>query len=468
MNEGHIVQVIGPVVDIEFSGNIPAVLNALEIPRKNIETGVDETLVVEVQQHLGEDRVRTVAMESTDGLVRGMKVIDTGAPISIPVGPEVLGRMMNVTGRDIDAKGPILTKQKFQIHRTAPEFKTLSTKAEMFETGIKVIDLIEPFTKGGKTGLFGGAGVGKTVIIQELISNIAKQHGGYSCFAGVGERSREGNDLYREMEESGVLGKTALVFGQMNEPPGARARVALTALTIAEYFRDQEGRDVLLFVDNIFRFTQAGSELSALLGRMPSAVGYQPTLATEMGALQERIASTDKGSITSVQAVYVPADDLTDPAPANTFAHLDAKTVLSRSIAELGLYPAVDPLDSSSRIMDPNVVGQLHYDTAIRCVKTLQSYKDLLDIINILGMDELSDDDKITVYRARKIQRFFSQPFSVAEPFTGRAGKYVKINDTIAGFKAILDGDCDEIPEGMFTYKGTIDEVFDEFKQSGK
>ncbi len=469
MNEGLIVQVIGPVVDVEFApGTIPAVMNALEIPRKNIETGADEVLICEVQQHLGEDRVRTVSMETTDGLVRGMKAFDTGSPISVPVGPEILGRMVNVTGRGIDGKGEVKTKQKFSIHRPAPEFKDLTTNSEMFETGIKVIDLIQPFTKGGKTGLFGGAGVGKTVVIQELINNIAKQHGGYSCFAGVGERTREGNDLYREMEESGVLDKTALVFGQMNEPPGARARVALTALTVAEYFRDQEGRDVLLFVDNIFRFTQAGSELSALLGRMPSAVGYQPTLATEMGALQERIASTNKGSITSVQAVYVPADDLTDPAPANTFAHLDAKTVLSRSIAELGIYPAVDPLDSSSRIMDPNIIGQLHYDTASRCVRTLQAYKDLSDIINILGMDELSDEDKITVTRARKIQRFFSQPFFVAEQFTGHPGKYVKIADTIAGFKAILDGECDEIPEGMFTYKGTIDEVFAEYKSKGK
>ncbi|MCX6148773.1 MAG: F0F1 ATP synthase subunit beta [Candidatus Kapabacteria bacterium] len=468
MNEGAIVQVIGPVVDVEFTaGQIPAVLNALHIARKNIESGKDETMVVEVQQHLGEDRVRTVAMQSTDGLVRGMKVLDTGAPITISVGPEVLGRMINVTGNAIDGKPELITTLKSSIHRQAPEFKTLSTKSEMFETGIKVIDLIEPFTKGGKTGLFGGAGVGKTVVIQELINNIAKQHGGYSCFAGVGERTREGNDLYREMEESGVLDKTALVFGQMNEPPGARSRVALTALTIAEYFRDQEGRDVLLFVDNIFRFTQAGSEVSALLGRMPSAVGYQPTLATEMGALQERIASTDKGSITSVQAVYVPADDLTDPAPANTFAHLDAKTVLSRQISELGIYPAVDPLDSSSRIMDPNIIGQDHYDTAAKCIKTLQTYKDLLDIINILGMDELSDDDKITVTRARKVQRFFSQPFFVAEQFTGIGGRYVKIADTIAGFKAILNGDCDHIPEGMFTYKGTIDEVFDLFKKKG-
>lgn len=469
MNEGFIVQVIGPVVDVEFpNGNIPAVFNALQIKRQSIETGKEEILTCEVQQHLGEDRVRSVAMETTDGLVRGMQVVDLGHPISVPVGNEVLGRMLNVTGQMIDGKPALKNPKLSSIHKPAPLFKDLSTKAEMFETGIKVIDLIEPFTKGGKTGLFGGAGVGKTVVIQELINNIAKQHGGYSCFAGVGERTREGNDLYREMEESGVLDKTALVFGQMNEPPGARMRVALTALTIAENFRDEEGRDVLLFVDNIFRFTQAGSEVSALLGRMPSAVGYQPTLATEMGALQERIASTDRGSITSVQAVYVPADDLTDPAPANTFAHLDAKTVLSRQISELGIYPAVDPLDSTSRIMDPNIIGQEHYDTTLRCVKTLQTYKDLQDIINILGMDELSDDDKITVYRARKIQKFFSQPFFVAEQFTGFPGRYVKIGDTIAGFKAILNGDCDDIPENMFSYKGTIDEVFDAFKKSGK
>lgn len=469
MNEGFIVQVIGPVVDVEFpNGNIPAVFNALQIVRQSIETGKDEILTCEVQQHLGEDRVRAVAMETTDGLVRGMKVTDLGTPIMVPVGNEVLGRMLNVTGQVIDGKPEFKNAKRSSIHRPAPLFQNLSTKAEMFETGIKVIDLIEPFTKGGKTGLFGGAGVGKTVVIQELINNIAKQHGGYSCFAGVGERTREGNDLYREMEESGVLDKTALVFGQMNEPPGARMRVALTALTIAENFRDEDGRDVLLFVDNIFRFTQAGSEVSALLGRMPSAVGYQPTLATEMGALQERIASTDKGSITSVQAVYVPADDLTDPAPANTFAHLDAKTVLSRQISELGIYPAVDPLDSTSRIMDPNIIGQEHYDTAARCIKTLQTYKDLQDIINILGMDELSDEDKITVYRARKIQKFFSQPFFVAEQFTGFPGRYVKIGDTVAGFKAILNGDCDDVPENMFTYKGTIDEVLETYKKSGK
>lgn len=467
MNEGIIIQVIGPVVDVQFpEGKIPSIFNALKIPVTSLEDNKETDLIVEVQQHLGEDRVRTVAMDSTDGLVRGMKVIDTGGPISVPVGPNILGRMINVTGDVIDGKGPIKTDSYLPIHRPSPEFKNLTTTKEMFETGIKVIDLIQPFTKGGKTGLFGGAGVGKTVIIQELIHNIAKHHGGFSVFAGVGERTREGNDLYLEMSESGVIDKTTLVFGQMNEPPGARSRVALTALTVAEYFRDLEGRDVLLFVDNIFRFIQAGSEMSALLGRMPSAVGYQPTLATELGALQERIASTNKGSITSVQAVYVPADDLTDPAPANTFSHLDAKTVLSRQIAELGLYPAVDPLDSSSRILDPLVIGDEHYETAIRCTRILQTYKDLQDIINILGMDELSDEDKLTVYRARKIQRFFSQPFSVAEQFTGYAGKYVKIGDTIAGFKAIINGDCDEIPEGEFAYKGTIDEVFDSWKKN--
>jgi len=466
MNEGKIVQVIGPVVDVEFSeGKIPAVLNALHIKRKNPDTGKEDVLVCEVQQHLGEDRVRTVAMDTTDGLVRGMTVIDTGGPITIPVGPEVLGRLINVTGNPIDEKGEINTKLRYPLHRPAPSFEELSTKTEMFETGIKVIDLIEPFTKGGKTGLFGGAGVGKTVIIQELIHNIAKHHGGYSCFGGVGERTREGNDLYLEMQQSGVIDKTALVFGQMNEPPGARSRVGLTALTIAEYFRDEEGRDVLLFIDNIFRFIQAGSEVSALLGRMPSAVGYQPTLATELGALQERIASTKKGSITSVQAVYVPADDLTDPAPANTFTHLDAKTVLSRDIANLGIYPAVDPLDSTSRIMDPHIIGEEHYNVAMEVRQVLQKYKDLQDIINILGMDELSEEDKLIVYRARKISKFFSQPFFVAEQFTGYEGRYVKIEDTIAGFKAILSGECDDISEALFSYAGTIDEVFDRHKK---
>lgn len=468
MSEGYIVQVIGPVVDIEFpKGNIPAVLNSLEIKRQTSD-GVDDVLICEVQQHLGEDRVRSIAMDSTDGLVRGMKVIDTGDPITIPVGPAVLGRMMNVTGDPIDGKGKIESKFSSSIHRSAPKFEDLITSKEMFETGIKVIDLIEPFTKGGKTGLFGGAGVGKTVIIQELIHNISKHHGGYSCFGGVGERTREGNDLYLEMTESGVIKNTALIFGQMNEPPGARSRVALTALTVAEYFRDQEGKDVLLFIDNIFRFIQAGSEVSALLGRMPSAVGYQPTLATELGELEERIASTKNGSITSVQAVYVPADDLTDPAPATTFSHLDAKTVLSRNIASLGLYPAVDPLDSTSRIMDPTILGDDHYDTAARCIRVLQTYKDLQDIINILGMDELSDEDKTAVNRARKIQKFFSQPFFVAEQFTGFEGRYVEIGDTIAGFKAILDGECDEIPEAEFSYKGTLDEVFDSWKKKNK
>lgn len=465
-NEGRIVQVIGPVVDVEFTnGHIPSVLNALEIPRIHPETGEDDILVCEVQQDLGENRVRSVALDTTDGLVRGAKVYDTGWPITVPVGPETLGRLFNLLGRTIDGNPPVEAKLRLPIHRTAPNFSSLSTQKEMFETGIKVIDLIEPFTKGGKTGLFGGAGVGKTVIIQELIHNIAVHHGGYSVFAGVGERTREGNDLYLEMRHSGVINKAVLVFGQMNEPPGARSRVGLSALTMAEYFRDHEGRDVLLFIDNIFRFIQAGSEVSALLGRMPSAVGYQPTLATELGILQERIASTDKGSITSVQAIYVPADDLTDPAPANTFTHLDAKTVLSRQIAELGIYPAVDPLDSSSRIMDPLIIGEEHYNVAMQVRKVLQTYKDLQDIINILGMDELSDEDKLTVYRARKIQKFFSQPFFVAEQFTGYQGRYVTINDTIAGFKAILEGECDHIPEPLFSYAGTIDEIFDRYKK---
>jgi len=468
MNEGRVVQVIGPVVDVEFSdGQIPSVLNALEIPRKHPETGEDDVLVCEVQQDLGENRVRSVALDTTDGLVRGMKVYDTGGPITVPVGPETLGRMFNLLGRPIDGKPPVEAKLRLPIHRPSPQFSSLSTKKEMFETGIKVIDLIEPFTKGGKTGLFGGAGVGKTVIIQELIHNIAVHHGGYSVFAGVGERTREGNDLYLEMNHSGVINKAVLVFGQMNEPPGARSRVGLSALTMAEYFRDYEGRDVLLFIDNIFRFIQAGSEVSALLGRMPSAVGYQPTLATELGILEERIASTDKGSITSVQAVYVPADDLTDPAPANTFTHLDAKTVLSRQIAELGIYPAVDPLDSTSRIMDPLIIGEEHYNVAMEVRRVLQTYKDLQDIINILGMDELSDEDKLIVYRARKIQKFFSQPFFVAEQFTGYEGRYVTINDTIAGFKAILEGECDHIPEPLFSYAGPIDEVFDRAKKQG-
>jgi F-type H+/Na+-transporting ATPase subunit beta len=464
MKEGKIVQVIGPVVDIEFDGDsLPEILSAIKIPRTNSE-GVKDELIVEVQQHLGDNRVRTVAMDSTDGLVRGMEAINTGAPISVPVGPGTLGRLINVIGDGIDGLEPIKHEKRYAIHRPAPAFDQLSTKKEIFETGIKVIDLIEPYSKGGKTGLFGGAGVGKTVIIQELIHNIAKQHGGYSVFSGVGERTREGNDLWLEMKESGVLGKTALVFGQMNEPPGARARVALTALTMAEYFCDEEGRDVLLFVDNIFRFVQAGSEVSALLGRMPSAVGYQPTLGSEMGELQERITSTKKGSITSVQAIYVPADDLTDPAPATTFAHLDATTVLSRQIAELGIYPAVDPLDSTSRILEPGIVGDEHYDVARRVKEILQTYKDLQDIISILGMDELSDEDKLTVARARKIQKFLSQPFSVAEQFTGVPGKYVKLEDTVRSFKAIISGEYDHLPEAAFHMVGTIEDAVEKAK----
>jgi F-type H+-transporting ATPase subunit beta len=462
--KGKIIQIIGPVVDIEFEeGQLPEIYNALRIPRTSVE-GVKEDLICEVQQHLGEDRVRAVAMDSTDGLVRSMDAFDTGKPISVPVGPSTLGRLINVVGNGIDGLGEIKAEKSYPIHRPAPLFKNLSTQQEMFETGIKVIDLMEPYSRGGKTGLFGGAGVGKTVIIQELINNIAKQHGGYSVFAGVGERTREGNDLWLEMKESGVIDKTALVFGQMNEPPGARLRVALTGLTIAEYFRDEEGRDVLLFIDNIFRFTQAGSEVSALLGRMPSAVGYQPNLATEMGALQERITSTDKGSITSVQAIYVPADDLTDPAPAAAFAHLDATTVLSRQISELGIYPAVDPLDSTSRIMEPGILGQEHYDVAKNCKEILQHYKDLQDIINILGMDELSDEDKVVVRRARRMQRFFSQPFHVAEQFTGYAGKYVKLEDTIRSFKGIIDGKYDDLPEAAFMYCGSIEDVVEKAK----
>lgn len=458
-NIGKVAQVIGPVVDIDFEGGkLPEIYNSIKIPRTSLE-GVEGNLVVEVQQHLGENRVRTVAMDSTDGLVRGMDALDTGEPITMPVGPETLGRLINVIGEAIDGKGEIKTKKRYNIHRHAPKFHTLSTKQEMFETGIKVIDLLEPYSRGGKTGLFGGAGVGKTVIIMELINNIAKQHGGYSVFAGVGERTREGNDLMLEMTESGVIDKTAMVFGQMNEPPGARLRVALSSLTIAEYFRDEEHRDVLLFIDNIFRFTQAGSEVSALLGRMPSAVGYQPNLASEMGELQERITSTDKGSITSVQAIYVPADDLTDPAPATTFSHLDATTVLSRQISELGIYPAVDPLDSTSRILEPAIVGQEHYDIATQVKEVLQSYKDLQDIINILGMDELSEEDKTIVRRARRIQRFLSQPFHVAEAFTGMAGKYVKLEDTMRSFREILDGRHDDLPESAFLYVGAIEEV---------
>jgi F-type H+-transporting ATPase subunit beta len=460
MQEGKISQIIGPVVDVDFpEGRLPSILDALTITRPD-----GTKLVLETQQHLGEERVRTVAMESTDGLVRGTSVANTGKPIQVPVGPEVLSRMMNVVGEPIDGRGPVNTAKTYSIHRSAPKFDEISTKAEMFETGIKVIDLLEPYSRGGKTGLFGGAGVGKTVLIMELINNIAKQQSGFSVFAGVGERTREGNDLWHEMMESGVIDKTALVFGQMNEPPGARQRVALTGLSIAEYFRDEEGRDVLLFIDNIFRFTQAGSEVSALLGRMPSAVGYQPTLATEMGQLQDRIVSTKKGSVTSVQAIYVPADDLTDPAPATAFAHLDATTVLSRQIAELGIYPAVDPLDSTSRILDPNIVGDDHYDTAQAVKQLLQRYKDLQDIIAILGMDELSDEDKLVVSRARKVQRFLSQPFFVAEAFTGLAGKYVKLDETIKGFKEIIAGKHDNLPESAFYLVGTIEEAIEKAK----
>jgi F-type H+-transporting ATPase subunit beta len=464
MNEGKIVQIIGPVVDIDFSeGVLPAILNAVRIPQTDPKNGKDD-LIVEVQQHLGDNRVRTVAMDSTDGLARGVTCIDTGAPITVPVGPAALGRLINVIGEGIDGLPPIVSEKRYPIHRPAPEFDQLSTKRELFETGIKVIDLLEPYSKGGKTGLFGGAGVGKTVIIMELIHNIAKQHGGFSVFGGVGERTREGNDLWLEMKESGVLDKTALVFGQMNEPPGARQRVGLTALTMAEYFRDEEGKDVLLFIDNIFRFVQAGSEVSALLGRMPSAVGYQPTLGSEMGELQERITSTKKGSITSVQAIYVPADDLTDPAPATTFSHLDATTVLSRQISELGIYPAVDPLDSTSRILEPGVVGEEHYMVAKKVKEILQTYKDLQDIINILGMDELSDDDKVTVARARRIQKFLSQPFFVAEEFTGSPGKYVKLEDTIRSFRGIIEGEYDHLPENAFYMVGTIEEAVEKAK----
>jgi len=461
---------MGAVVDCEFPvGSLPHLMNALRIDQaedKNL--GTPEThLTLEVALHLGENRVRTVAMSSTDGLMRGMKVNDTGKPISMPVGKEVLGRIMNVIGEPVDELGPITTKDTLPIHRSAPMLEELDPSKVLFETGIKVIDLLAPYTKGGKTGLFGGAGVGKTVLIMELINNVAKQHGGYSVFAGVGERTREGNDLWAEMKESGVINRTALVYGQMNEPPGARLRVGLSALTVAEYFRDTMGQDVLLFVDNIFRFTQAGSEVSALLGRMPSAVGYQPTLGTEMGALQERITSTKKGSITSVQAIYVPADDLTDPAPATAFAHLDATTVLSRQISELGIYPAVDPLDSTSRIMDPHVVGAEHYAVAQRVQLVLQRYKELQDIIAILGMDELSDEDKLSVSRARKIQRFLSQPFQVAEAFTGTPGKYVPLKETIKGFKEVVDGKMDDIPEQAFYMVGPIEEVFEKAEKLG-
>jgi F-type H+/Na+-transporting ATPase subunit beta len=468
MSQGKIVQVIGPVVDVEFeTGTLPPIYNALLV--QGIENkdvfAYSQKLTLEVAQHLGESHIRAIAMAATEGLSRGMSVMDTGAPITVPVGKETLGRILNIVGEPVDKGGPIQAKKTYPIHRPAPPFDQQSTKVEMFETGIKVVDLLEPYTRGGKTGLFGGAGVGKTVLIQELINNIAKQHGGISVFAGVGERTREGNDLYHEMKESGVLEKTALIFGQMTEPPGSRLRVALTALTAAEYFRDEEGQDVLLFIDNIFRFTQAGSEVSALLGRMPSAVGYQPTLATEMGQLQERITSTKKGSITSVQAIYVPADDITDPAPATAFAHLDATTVLSRQIAELGIYPAVDPLSSTSRILDPNILGEEHYGVARAVQSILQRYKDLQDIIAILGMEELSDEDKITVARARKIQRFLSQPFFVAEQFTGAPGRYVKITDTVKSFKEIVEGKHDELPEQAFYLVGDVGEAIDKAKK---
>ncbi|HJM50387.1 MAG TPA: F0F1 ATP synthase subunit beta [Alphaproteobacteria bacterium] len=463
---GKVTQVIGAVVDVQFDeGNLPPILNALHTENDG------QRLVLEVAQHLGESTVRTIAMDSTEGLVRGLEVSDSGGPITVPVGPETLGRMINVVGEPIDERGPIGHTQELPIHRPAPEFVNQSTETEILITGIKVVDLLAPYAKGGKVGLFGGAGVGKTVIIMELINNIAKGHGGYSVFAGVGERTREGNDLYHEMIESGVIkldeegSKCALVYGQMNEPPGARARVGLSGLTVAEYFRDEEGQDVLLFIDNIFRFTQAGSEVSALLGRIPSAVGYQPTLGTDMGTLQERITSTDKGSITSVQAIYVPADDLTDPAPAASFAHLDATTVLSRQIAELGIYPAVDPLDSTSRILDPRIVGEQHYEIAREVQRVLQTYKSLQDIIAILGMDELSEDDKLTVARARKIQRFLSQPFHVAEVFTGTAGVLVSIEETIRGFKEIIEGQHDDLPEAAFYMVGGIDEVIEKAKQ---
>ena len=459
MHQGVINQIIGPVIDIKFEeGELPELLKPIKIPHN------DDKVMAEVAQHIGDDVVRCVALSSTDGLTRGMTAMDTGAPITVPVGDEVLGRLFNVMGQTIDEKGPVNTTKTSPIHKPAPSFEDQNTKSEIYETGIKVIDLIAPYTRGGKVGLFGGAGVGKTVLIQELINNIAKEHGGISVFAGVGERTREGNDLYNEMIESGVIEKTAMVFGQMNEPPGARMRVALTGLTMAEYFRDEEGQDVLLFIDNIFRFTQAGSEVSALLGRMPSAVGYQPTLATEMGALQERITSTKNGSITSVQAIYVPADDLTDPAPATAFAHLDATTVLNRAITELGIYPAVDPLESTSRILDPLIVGEEHYQVARAVQEVLQKYKDLQDIIAILGMDELSEEDKLTVARARKIQRFCSQPFSVAQQFTGVPGKYVPRKETIRGFKEILQGKHDQIPENLFLMAGGIDEVVERYE----
>ena len=459
-NIGTVVQIIGPVLDIKFAdGHLPNLLNAIEINHNG------KKIVLEVAQHIGDNIVRCIAMSSTDGLVRGIDAVDTGASISVPVGKETLGRVFNLLGEPVDNKPAPETKERWEIHRDPPSYEEQESTTEILETGIKVVDLIAPYAKGGKIGLFGGAGVGKTVLIQELINNVAKQHGGISVFAGVGERTREGNDLYNEMIESGVIDKTALVYGQMNEPPGARMRVALSGLTMAEYFRDTEGQDVLLFIDNIFRFTQAGSEVSALLGRMPSAVGYQPTLATEMGQLQERITSTKKGSITSVQAVYVPADDLTDPAPATTFAHLDAKTVLSREISSLGIYPAVDPLESSSRILTPDIVGEEHYKVAREVQRILQRYKELQDIIAIMGMDELSDEDKLIVSRARKIQRFLSQPFTVAEQFTGFEGKYVPVKETIRGFKEIIEGKHDDLPESAFLFVGTIDEAVEKAKK---
>ena len=465
MQKGKVSQIIGAVVDVEFSGSLPEILNALVVDV------MGRKVVLETAQHLGEKTVRTIAMDSTDGMQRGQDVIDTGLPITVPVGPETLGRIINVIGEPIDERGPVITKKSLPIHREAPSFAEQATESEILVTGIKVVDLLAPYLKGGKVGLFGGAGVGKTVLIMELINNVAKAHGGYSVFAGVGERTREGNDLYHEMIESGVIkldgegSKAALVYGQMNEPPGARARVALTGLTLAEYFRDDEGQDVLLFIDNIFRFTQAGSEVSALLGRIPSAVGYQPTLATDMGVLQERITTTKRGSITSVQAIYVPADDLTDPAPATAFSHLDATTVLSRQIAELGIYPAVDPLDSTSRVLDPRIVGDDHYSIAREVQRVLQNYKSLQDIIAILGMDELSEEDKLVVGRARKIQRFLSQPFHVAEVFTGKPGVFVPLAETIKGFKGIVKGDYDHIPESAFYMVGTIDEAIEKAKQ---
>jgi len=469
-NIGRVIQIAGPAVDVQFAeGTLPPIYQALQVTSEGFKTPAPINVILEVQQHLGEGRVRCVAMQATDGMVRGMKVIDLGGPISVPVGKGTLGRVINVIGEPVDNLGPVQSTEKLPIHRHAPSFEDQSTTAEMFETGVKVVDLIQPFLKGGKIGLFGGAGVGKTVVIMELINNVAKNHGGYSVFAGVGERTREGNDLWLEMTESGVIkpgdpsqSKAALVYGQMTEPPGARLRVALTGLTVAEYFRDKEGADTLLFIDNIFRFTQAGSEVSALLGRMPSAVGYQPNLATEMGELQERITSTKKGSVTSVQAIYVPADDLTDPAPATTFAHLDATTVLSRPLTEIGIYPAVDPLASTSRILDPHIVGQEHYDVAQGVKRILQRYKDLQDIIAILGIEELSEDDRLTVARARKVQKFLSQPFHVAAQFTGREGRYVKVADTVKSFKEIIEGKHDEIPEQAFYMKGSIEEVLED------